>query len=316
MNKDELTFVKGSFRGRMSWIDKMPGKGPASIWFLIPTILAFFFGCSTTHGGRGLALIGGEPAKPGQFPASIQVHRGPRTGTKCTAIAISNTHILLAAHCLFKYVDGVQQVFGLTMFFSYGVNGESFVIRDIKDVYVPQEAVAFLNEHQTWGAPGVDLSHDVAIIELDKTIPKKVGIGKMSSRILNVGMPFLFGGFGCEDPKFVTGGTDIDAPIRLKYAQGKVTSASNLVAEGLTYDGPVRQSGCQGDSGGPVYFNNPENSRENEFTEYIGINSFHRLKSQGDPVNSENNFSIITTSSVLGVWVNEVLTGKVEPFQR
>src|SRR4051812_32972513 len=46
--------------------------------------------------GRSPALIGGKVAELGQYPATIQINRGPETGTKCTAIAISERHVLLA----------------------------------------------------------------------------------------------------------------------------------------------------------------------------------------------------------------------------
>jgi hypothetical protein len=272
---------------------------------LLPSLLSLSLGCSTSAPGRVPALIGGELAEPGQFPASIQINRGPGTPTKCTGIAISRTHVLTAAHCLLSYVDGVQQSLGMTFFFSHGVSAEKLLIRGIQNIYIPREAIEFLKQKKAWGAPGVERAQDVAVIELDKELPDAVAIGKMSSRAVSVGTPFRFGGYGCEDPKFVTGGTDILAPIHLKYAPGKVTTVSDLMAQGLTYEGPVSQSACQGDSGGPVY--------ADDAPEYIGINNFHYLVSQGDPVNSQNNFTVITTGSKVGIWVADVLRGKISP---
>jgi secreted trypsin-like serine protease len=267
-------------------------------------------------------LIGGTVAKVGQYPASIQINRGTDDNGKpfltCTGMPISRTHILLAAHCLFKSVDGVQQAFGLTMFYSYGVNGEKLVRTGIKATYLPKEAVQYLTANQVWGAGDVESAHDVAVIELEDQVPAAVAIGTMSSRDVPVGTAFRFGGYGCERHVSTPAEEDVTANAsdssRLKYAQGKVTEVSPLIAQGLTYQGLAKQSLCPGDSGGPVYFDHSPSDPDAVLTEFIGINNFHRSRTSGDDVNSEINFSVLTTRSELGRWVNAVLAGTIEPF--
>ena len=267
-------------------------------------------------------LIGGTVAKPGQYPASIQVNRGPdangETFPRCTAVPISRTHILLAAHCLFKFVHNVQQTFGLTMFYSYGVNAESHVRTGIKATYLPKEAKEYLAANQVWGAGDFERAHDIAVVELETPIPAAVAIGAMSSREVAVGTAFRYGGYGCEKHASTPAEEEVTAEAsersRLKYAQGNVTEVSPLVAQGPTYQGLAKQSLCPGDSGGPVYFDPSSEDPNAVLTEFIGINSFHRTMASGDAVSSEVNFSIVTKGSAMGRWVNDVLAGKVTPF--
>ncbi|HVH43211.1 MAG TPA: trypsin-like serine protease [Labilithrix sp.] len=282
--------------------------------------------CATTASGSGATadgeLIGGTVAKDDQYPASIQVNRGPdasgKTFAKCTAVPISRTHILLAAHCLFKKIDGIQQTFGYTMFYSYGVNADKLVIADIKATYLPKEAEQYLEANQVWGAGDIERAHDVAVVELETPVPAEVAIGTMSSRDVQVDIPFRYGGYGCEQHASTPTEADVTANAsdssRLKYAQGKVTEVSPLIAQGPTYDGLAKQSLCPGDSGGPVYFDPSPADPNAVLTEFIGINNFHRTKASGDEVNSEINFSIVTTGSEMGRWVNAVLAGTVAPF--
>ncbi len=198
-------------------------------------------------------------------------------------------------------------MFGRTFFYSYGVHADHHVIADIKSVYLPEEAVAFLETHKRWSVPGVESAHDVAVIELEDHIPLNVAVGTLSSGIVTKGIVFRFGGYGCEQFKR-PGELPPELDPRLKYAEGAVGELTPLVAQGPTYDGVVQQSLCQGDSGGPVYVG------EAPYTEIIGINNFHKTKESGDEVNSEINFSIITSTSLLGLWVKDVLAGKISPF--
>jgi secreted trypsin-like serine protease len=268
-------------------------------------------------------LIGGTVAKPGQYPASIQINRGPDSSgtpfTKCTGIPISRHHILLAAHCLFKVVHGVQQTFGLTMFYSYGVNAEKLVVADIKATYLPEEAKRYLETHGTWATDVIAEAHDVAVVEVEQPVPAAIALGTMSSKEVAVGTRFRYGGYGCEqhastpaDPAVTAGAT---GKARLKYAQGTVTEVSPLVAQGPTYEGLAKQSLCPGDSGGPVYLDASPQDPDRVLTEFIGINNFHKTSASGDDVNSEINFSVITKQSKLGRWVDAVLAGTVTAFE-
>jgi len=268
--------------------------------------------------GSTLKFIGGTQALDGQFPATIQINRGPqvRDITKCTGVAISRTHILLAAHCLFKYIDGVQQIFGLTFFYSYGVNAENFAMAGIKATYLPTEAMQFLIENQAWNSKGAEDSHDIAVLQLDTMLPKEISMATISSKEVNIGTTFRFGGYGCEQNQAIPSVADKEENTftwpKLKYAKGSVTSLSRLMAQGPTYEGLAKQSLCPGDSGGPIYLDNQ--SQNKKFTEIIGINNFTKLKAHDDDVNSEINFTRITTKSKLGIWVNRVLAGSVDPF--
>ncbi len=285
-------------------------------------LLSLHCGASPAPASSDGDLIGGSVAREGQYPASIQINRGPdasgETFTRCTGIPISRTHILLAAHCLFKYVDGVQQTLGLTMFYSYGVHAEKLVVADIKATYFPKEAEDFLTANHVWSATGIENAHDVAVVELEQRIPAAIAIGTMSSHEVRVGTAFRYGGYGCEvhastpAEDTVTAGASLKA--RLKYAQGTVTAVSPLVAQGPTYEALAKQSLCPGDSGGPVYFDAAPDDPAAGSTEFLGINNFHKSRASGDEVNSEINFSIVTTRSELGGWVKAVLAGEITPY--
>lgn len=262
------------------------------------------------------ALIGGSVARVGQFPGSFQIHRVPEY-TKCTGSALTKNHVLLAAHCLFKYGHGIVQEFGLTFFFAYGIQIEARSLADIEAVYLPKETEAFLKKYFTWSTTEIYTSHDVAIIKLRQELPAEIDLISLSKEEIKVGTKFRFGGYGCEKHKstpsiFDENEHEISKTPRLKYAKGMVTKFTNLVGQGLTYEGLAKQSLCPGDSGGPVYLEKA--NMKGSFKEIIGINSFHKVKTNGDDVNSENNFTILNQGSKLGKWVQNVIRNKVKPF--
>jgi Trypsin len=269
---------------------------------------------------RDEALIGGTVAVEGQYPASIQIHFGVfadgTTLTKCTGAPISKRHILLAAHCVFKEIDGIQQVLGTRLSYAYGVNAEHRMTAPIKALYWPTEARQYLRHNHVWGTGDFESAHDVAIIELKRSLPSQIAIGTMSSQTVALDMPIAYGGYGCEASPLIpaepSATENASSLARLKYAHGTVTSVSQWVAQGPTYDGLAKQSICPGDSGGPVYVNVAESTTSSGVTEFLGINSFHKRKADGDSVNSEINFSIVTKDSELGHWVDAVLKGNIQ----
>jgi hypothetical protein len=159
---------------------------------------------------------------------------------------------------------------------------------------------------------------DVGVIELLDTLPKSIVIGKMSDKKLTTGSLFRFGGFGCEKHNLIPAKSSVNASAgfvpKLKYAQGKITTAYTIMAVGPTYTGEAAQSACPGDSGGPVYFDPDPSNSTAVLTEYIGINHSLSRGSKKNPVKSQIIFTMVTTDSPAGKWVNQVLDGKVKAF--
>jgi hypothetical protein len=293
--------------------------------FLVLVMSVISYGCkSRTYSSQ--KLIGGKLAKSGQFPASVNLTQGP-TASFCTGSFVSKIHLLTAAHCVVAGYDGPGGSFDLllkgglsdrVLYYAYGPEREKKFTGNIKNFYIPEGLKAQLKTSKGWGENSNSSSpiemEDVAIIELESPISSDITLAKLSERIVETGMNFIFGGYGCQSYPAIPAkeGLPTSTKVQLKYTKGKTSKVTTISGFGAKYTGAASQSMCPGDSGGPVYFDNDPGNPNAGSTEVIGVNSFVSLRFAK---RTEGNFTLVTTTSKFGKWVQKVLRGSVEPFK-
>jgi hypothetical protein len=210
------------------------------------------------------ALVGGTPAKPGQFPGVVHLEAG------CTAAKVGPRHLLTAAHCV---VDPAM----LTL--RYGEGAPVAIAVDPAKGYVAHE-VSAVHAHPAWlaacettycGASAVTArldAPDVAIIELARTLAG-VDEARVDPTPLRSGERVVVLGYGCTEGVHVA---DRRARPELAWADARVISpqaalhagssvgAGDVAVFGELYAltagpglGGAEAGLCPGDSGGPLF---------------------------------------------------------------
>lgn len=173
--------------------------------------------------GQDQVLIGGQPADPKDWPASVYASAN---GSRCSATVIGERTVLIAAHCVGN---------GGNISFSAGSNGYR----------------AQCTHHPSYRRND---SADWALCLVDKTVTgipfENLGVNEK----LQVGQEVRLTGYGCTRPG---GGGGNDGIFRI----GKATVRST--PNGTDYDTVTRGGGalCFGDSGGAAYVEKPDGSR-------------------------------------------------------
>jgi secreted trypsin-like serine protease len=233
------------------------------------------------------ALIGGAPAKPGQFPGAVYL------GTRCTAVKVAPRHLLTAAHCVLDRATAEVKL----------PPGTSLAItRDPAEGYV-HVPVAAVHVHPAWldacertycaisSVAGTLDAPDVAVIELSEDL-RDVSSARVDTTPLEPGDPVVVLGFGCTEGVAVR---DARAQPSLAWARAEIVPASRAIHPGSFVgesDRPVfdslyaitagpgllaaRAGLCPGDSGGPLY-----KSVDGELV-VVGINANYTLMPEGD----------------------------------
>lgn len=169
-------------------------------------------------------LIGGEPAKPEEWPASVYAKAG---SAACSATVVGEQVVVIAAHCVGN---------GKTITFSAGSNSYS----------------AKCDHHPKYRS---DSTADWALCKTDKKVagvlPELVAQdGSWCAKDVEVQLT----GYGCTRPG---GGGGNDGVYRIGKA--KVSSCPARDNDTITKGGAAL---CYGDSGGPAFKWNEDGSRE------------------------------------------------------
>lgn len=280
-------------------------------------------GCKSTQAADE-KMIGGVVAKANQYPASINLalpNQFGKPNTFCTGSFISARHILTAAHCVVEAVEYTGLGLSIEIserlksrivtYYTGPLSEQGFQSR-IRNVYVHDGTIAHLKKTKDWDKGENEGSYDAAVIEIESEKPASVELARLSQQTVKRGTPIRIGGYGCEQ----SGDIPSSAPVinaggvtPLKYAQSSVSKVSRLVGYTQTYSGKAKQSVCHGDSGGPVYFDGSPGNPSAGSSELIGVNSFINKKAL-----TEGNFTLVTATSELGLWVQKVVAGSVKPF--
>jgi hypothetical protein len=246
-------------------------------------------------------LIHGEPARRGQFPATVGIN------DDCTAAKVAPRLFLTAAHCValgrpthamqapenYPPNDGVRDDYlpgkMLSIYWGLDANDEK------KGTFV----IARTSIHPSWWACPVCSNAivdgggaDIAVIELGEDTPQ-IPEARVELTRISDGTPVVKVGWGCEER------TNVDAS-ELHLGRFKLASASTIpVSEIRPYEDKMTDeqeaalgasylitaghakdvnsaSLCLGDSGGPLYLPDESDPR------IVGVNSNYSFKSPVD----------------------------------
>lgn len=250
-------------------------------------VFSLFLSC------QAFGLIGGQVAKPGDFPSVVYIQDG------CTASFITSEKILLAAHCVRPYKDVVlhrvdQRIrLYLTPVALEQKPLDAIISRiDIHPIWLRKieshhDMYKFISQKGT-----VDLAV-ITLKNMSETFPKQ-RLTPISYDPLQISNKVFIGGYGCES---------FDQPSRnprYKYASKTLFKVDGNHAYVTEVDSnQVTQSiPCEGDSGGPVY--TVEGASGIKRLKLVGVNSF---------VHDRGSRSItgLVQISALKTWLDKVL---------
>ncbi len=214
--------------------------------FLILSSLYFY--------SSAYALINGEAAEEGQFPATLFF-------SNCTATRIGPSHILTAAHCIESKMRPETM-----LSLHYGAKNHEAVIEEleIEKVFVQE---SYLQKK--------DKGFDIAIIKFKSNLPDAIQIARVSKKTLKKGNAIILAGYGITSPgllerKILDGGTltssQSDLEADLHFAPQVIDSLELNRFKTRAKETEPRLG--RGDSGGAVFLA----SDSNHLT-IVGINS-------------------------------------------
>jgi hypothetical protein len=233
------------------------------------------------------ALVGGTPAKPGQFPGTVHLEGG------CTAAKVSPTLLLTAAHCVLDPAT-VRPI--------YGAERGVAIASDPAAGYAPYD-VAAVHVHPSWEA-ACDLTYcgasavtarldapDVALIELARPL-EGVATAHVDAAPLRAGERVVVLGYGCTEGVHLRDGR---ALASLAWADALIVPSERAIHDGspvTVADAPVfaanyaqtagpalakDQAGlCPGDSGGPLF------KHIDGALAVVGVNANYTLRPDAD----------------------------------
>lgn len=226
-----------------------------------------------------LHVIGGQEARPLQFPATLFI-------PGCSAAKIGARHILTAAHCILDDHGQLERAYepGQTFTVYYGVKlatAQQMKVEVVQAVAHPQFVKEIAN-----GGRHFENYADVAVIRV-KSLPDHIPSAVIQADGVAGGESIMFTGYGCEElpahldvlnsdfGRTLTGYEERYGNHRLKYKEVNVAQRQAImlvIRNELSADVFVentaekRFSGCPGDSGSAAYINDGKT--------IVGVNSF------------------------------------------
>lgn len=228
-------------------------------------------------------LVGGQEAKPHQFPAEIQFGA-------CTAVKIGERSFLTAAHCIINEDEAspeVGLVEGASIRLRYGVRISSAQIYKVtlEKVLVHQDYVALAATLKGSGKKVIPTNApDVAVFQTKEETPA-IAAATLVADGPRVADPIVLTGYGCEGTfeqsegaPVITSSESSAHQGRLKWAPSNIDALSPFHIRHFFETnalGDVTLRLCSGDSGGPLYVNDNPNSVPNHaYLKVVGINSY------------------------------------------
>ncbi|KAI1710321.1 trypsin domain-containing protein [Ditylenchus destructor] len=215
-------------------------------------------------------IIGGKKALRGQFPWAVSL-ASPGGGNKCTAVLISEWHVLTAIHCFYNYANHSVPCVGPS-FDPKSINKNEYVIHyGGVCTRVDSSAGCELQDTQTVGMKKVlvgkeftkslcQSGNDVAIVELERKI--NLGGDVQAICLLDVSRHDidLAGSHASKVKNFIDMGwgryeeDHSSAKLRFLKATPLGVTGNMLLSTGLKKgdNSGTRRGICNGDSGGPT----------------------------------------------------------------
>jgi hypothetical protein len=231
---------------------------------------------------RPAPLVGGQPVKAGEFPATVHVWGN------CTAAKVGPRHILLAAHCVYDGT-GIDKSWQGPVYITSNPQFVDTLNDDPRLGYVEVTAER-IDVHPSWVASSgfnqadFEGATDLAVVFLADGAPlAALPVAGLDFELVKAGDEVIIMGYGCERGSKVP--SDVD-PRLTSFQTAENGEVEDADADWLTRiergiglaDGPNPRvmhtpgkmnggaSICPGDSGGPVY--------RVANRQIVGVNSF------------------------------------------
>ncbi|XP_026497609.2 venom serine protease 34-like [Vanessa tameamea] len=215
-------------------------------------------------------IVGGEEARPKEFPMMAGIVYADQAAIKCGAVIIDMKYVLTAAHCVVNEAISNLAVIVGEVDTSTGSESETQGFR-----------VASVIVHPQYTASNYD--YDIAIVKID-------GVMKYTDYVAPVCLPFKFFNYNFNGAKVTVPGWGT------LFAGGQTSNVLRKVNLDVISQATCRQSfpdltprqmctytagkdACQDDSGGPVLYTDPQSG----LMYNAGIISYGRFCASRDP---------------------------------
>ncbi len=252
-------------------------------------------------------LVGGAQVADGDWSSAI--YWATNQGGACSGSVVSSTHILTAAHCVQAFDTSRMVMLGQLR---GGLVGQAIGLTNDKvldaNASLSTLSIASVEMHPSWvstcqtGCPYnqamlAPFPPDLAVIEVNGTIPNRFARAKVLTGAVLPGVPVSIMGYGCENGVGMARGNT----ARLKSFDTRSANAQAVVhvssfvsrhQRSLYERGYIITPGqdlyqeaslCPGDSGGPLYLTDTSQGEV-----VVGVNAYYSFRNLSGGISTTN----------------------------